>query len=240
MGVNCTATWTLERDERLAALLLDGLSASQIATALGRGITRNAVIGRAHRIGVRFAKNKGGGRRSAAQPTAGGPALAVSGVAPTAPAGADEPAPASPSAPQVEPAPEPSSNPRAMAERARRDDHRARKASSGAPAEHIAPAPPAPPAREPMTLLDERFRPGRHCRWPVGEVEGERGRHLFCVAPVPAFGGVYCAHHAEIARARPTQIAERRAAAKAFADLAPKQGRKIVASAERRLGRALA
>lgn len=44
-------TWTDERVEHLKKLWSDGLSASQIAAELG-GITRNAVIGKVHRLGL--------------------------------------------------------------------------------------------------------------------------------------------------------------------------------------------
>src|SRR6266705_1104829 len=44
-------TWTDDRVERLKKLWADGLSASQIAGELG-GITRNAVIGKVHRLGL--------------------------------------------------------------------------------------------------------------------------------------------------------------------------------------------
>src|SRR5438093_11402564 len=44
-------TWTDERVEMLKKLWADGLSASQIAGELG-GITRNAVIGKVHRLGL--------------------------------------------------------------------------------------------------------------------------------------------------------------------------------------------
>jgi GcrA cell cycle regulator len=43
--------WTDERVELLKRLWLDGLSASQIAKQLG-GVTRNAVIGKVHRLGL--------------------------------------------------------------------------------------------------------------------------------------------------------------------------------------------
>jgi len=46
-----TEVWTNERVEELKKLWSDGLSASQIAAALG-GITRNAVIGKVHRLGL--------------------------------------------------------------------------------------------------------------------------------------------------------------------------------------------
>jgi GcrA cell cycle regulator len=44
-------SWTDERVELLTKLWADGLSASQIATELG-GVTRNAVIGKVHRLGL--------------------------------------------------------------------------------------------------------------------------------------------------------------------------------------------
>lgn len=43
--------WTDERVETLKKLWQDGLSASQIAKQLG-GVTRNAVIGKVHRLGL--------------------------------------------------------------------------------------------------------------------------------------------------------------------------------------------
>lgn len=43
--------WTDERVERLKALWAEGMTASQIASALG-GVSRNAVIGKVHRLGL--------------------------------------------------------------------------------------------------------------------------------------------------------------------------------------------
>lgn len=45
------ANWTDERVEQLKSLWSEGLSASQIARTLG-GVTRNAVIGKVHRLGL--------------------------------------------------------------------------------------------------------------------------------------------------------------------------------------------
>ncbi|RIK87056.1 MAG: GcrA cell cycle regulator [Hyphomicrobiales bacterium] len=56
--------WTDERVELLKKLWAEGLSASQIANQLG-GVSRNAVIGKVHRL-----KLSGRGRASAAQPRA--------------------------------------------------------------------------------------------------------------------------------------------------------------------------
>ncbi len=54
-------SWTDERVELLKKLWTDGLSASQIAGELG-GITRNAVIGKVHRLGLSGrAKSTGAG-----------------------------------------------------------------------------------------------------------------------------------------------------------------------------------
>jgi GcrA cell cycle regulator len=44
--------WTDEKVELLRQLWLDGKSASQIAGELGDGVTRNAVIGKVHRLGL--------------------------------------------------------------------------------------------------------------------------------------------------------------------------------------------
>ncbi len=44
-------SWTEDRVARLTKLWADGLSASQVAADLG-GVTRNAVIGKVHRLGL--------------------------------------------------------------------------------------------------------------------------------------------------------------------------------------------
>lgn len=49
--IDAGMTWTDERVELLKKLWGDGLSASQIAAELG-GVTRNAVIGKVHRLGL--------------------------------------------------------------------------------------------------------------------------------------------------------------------------------------------
>ncbi|HEY4547772.1 MAG TPA: GcrA family cell cycle regulator [Pedomonas sp.] len=46
-------SWTDERIELLKQLWEKGSSASQIAEELGEGVTRNAVIGKAHRLGLK-------------------------------------------------------------------------------------------------------------------------------------------------------------------------------------------
>src|SRR5690606_29162364 len=45
-----SAGWTDERVETLKKLWMEGLSSSQIPGELGEGVTRNAVIGKVHRL----------------------------------------------------------------------------------------------------------------------------------------------------------------------------------------------
>jgi len=45
-------SWTDERVELLRKLRLEGFSASKIAAQLANGVTRNAVIGKMHRLGL--------------------------------------------------------------------------------------------------------------------------------------------------------------------------------------------
>jgi len=47
-------TWSYERIETLTKLLDEGLSYREIAQRLGHGLTRNAVLGKAYRMGYRY------------------------------------------------------------------------------------------------------------------------------------------------------------------------------------------
>ena len=51
-------TWTQEQIELLKVLLKQNLSTREIAERLGKGITRNAVIGKTHRLGLSKAKKQ--------------------------------------------------------------------------------------------------------------------------------------------------------------------------------------
>ncbi len=92
--------WTDERIAQLKAGWEGGMTASQIAEQLGE-VTRNAVIGKAHRLGLeaRPSPVKGGdgvAEASAAAPpptSAGAAAAAAPAVQPPAPAAARPPAP---------------------------------------------------------------------------------------------------------------------------------------------------
>jgi GcrA cell cycle regulator len=94
--------WTDERVDTLKKLWLDGLSASQIAKQLG-GVTRNAVIGKVHRLGL-------SGRAAPSQPArpvfkAPRPARPAATAIPITRRAAPVVEPTSPIA--VEPAPQP-------------------------------------------------------------------------------------------------------------------------------------
>ncbi|WP_298691962.1 GcrA family cell cycle regulator, partial [uncultured Sphingomonas sp.] len=61
--------WTDERIDKLRSLWGQGQTASQIADELG-GVSRNAVIGKAHRLGLESRPSPVKGNESAAAPVA--------------------------------------------------------------------------------------------------------------------------------------------------------------------------
>ena len=79
--------WTAEAVEDLKKLALEGKSAAGIAAALGVG-SRNAVIGKASRIGIKL---KGGGRAAASSKTGAGARRAQWAAIANHPQGAAEP-----------------------------------------------------------------------------------------------------------------------------------------------------
>ena len=93
--------WTDERVEELKKLWSEGLSASQIAKQLG-GVTRNAVIGKVHRLGLSGRATPSRPARRTVKPSrprtpaaTTAPARAVARPAPSAPPAAS-PAPVEP------------------------------------------------------------------------------------------------------------------------------------------------
>ncbi|AYG94451.1 GcrA cell cycle regulator [Brevundimonas naejangsanensis] len=103
--------WTEDRVGALKKLWLEGQSASQIAKALGGGVTRNAVIGKVHRLGLSGRAAPSQPARTTfrpARPRAAAPAAPVQ--APSAPrrleAAAPRPVVAAPAPQAPSPAPE--------------------------------------------------------------------------------------------------------------------------------------
>ena len=84
--------WTEDRVEQLKKMWAEGLSASQIAAKLAGGVTRNAVIGKVHRLGL---SNRNGGGGSSAE----APAKAEPKAAPETKAAKPAPAPEPPMPP---------------------------------------------------------------------------------------------------------------------------------------------
>ncbi|MGB0505409.1 MAG: GcrA family cell cycle regulator [Pikeienuella sp.] len=89
-------SWTEDRVEKLKVMWGEGQSASQIAKALG-GVTRNAVIGKVHRLGLsnRAASTKAAAASAPAAEPKAKPAPKAPPQA-AAPAAAPKPAPAAP------------------------------------------------------------------------------------------------------------------------------------------------
>jgi len=195
-------SWTEERIDRLKRMWQDGSTASQIAEELG-GVSRNAVIGKAHRLGLeaRPSPVKPGEEKEHRAPAAAAPAPKAAPVERAVPkAAAPTPAPAAPAA-------------AAPATSARRphsaDAVQYRSIGPGGfirqgPGEQQAPIPPAPPRRlvpakpspevaDKTSLLDLN---DRICKWPMGH-PGEPDFH-FCGAQAnPGFP--YCVEHCGVA-----------------------------------------
>ena len=194
-------SWTEERIERLKKMWHDGATASQIADELG-GVSRNAVIGKAHRLGLeqRPSPVKPGEEKEPkkAAPAAAAPASARAAPAPKA----DAP----PAAPSAEPAP--AAAPRAPGSRPGTEMQYRSIGPGGfvrqGPGDQQAPIPPAPPRRlvpakpspevaDKTSLLDLN---DRICKWPMGH-PGEPDFH-FCGEPAnPGFP--YCVAHCGVA-----------------------------------------
>jgi len=179
-------SWTDERVELLKKMWGEGQSASQIAKELG-GVTRNAVIGKVHRLGL---SNRNGG----AAPEAGAAAraepvaeMAKAAAEPAALAEAPEAAPE----PDPEPAPAPTPTRRQII-----------------PAGQ--PLPPQPSANEisPEALASVREveksalkislmeLTERTCKWPIGDPATPD--FWFCGLPVQQ-GKPYCEAHVGVA-----------------------------------------
>jgi len=191
-------SWTEERIEKLTKMWESGSTASQIAEELG-GVSRNAVIGKAHRLGLKArpspvkekpAKAKEAPKakpRTEAKPKAEAPPRPA--PAPTPRAAAPAPAPAAP--PQHA---APSSNqPRIVSVGPggflRQGPGDQQPPIPPAPPRRLVPAKPSPEIADKTSILDLN---DRICRWPMGH-PGEPDFH-FCGEKVnPGFP--YCVEH---------------------------------------------
>ena len=202
-------SWTDERIERLKELWTQGMTASQIADELG-GVSRNAVIGKAHRLGLQS-------RPSPVKPNEGAGEGTPSPFEPET--GAEAEPPAAEAEPQLEADDEREPEPAAAAPEPAPAPTQPQIRSIGpggfvrqAPGEQQSPIPPAPPRRlvpakpspeiaDKTSLLDLNEK---ICKWPIGH-PGEPDFH-FCGAPAnPGFP--YCVEHCGVAY--PAQIPRR-------------------------------
>lgn len=192
-------SWTDERIDRLKTMWKNGLTASQIAEELG-GVSRNAVIGKAHRLGL----------KSRPSPVKAGDA--DSKAASAKPKAKPVEKPATPRAAPVERTERPervvvSAPPiqTSIPSAPRSDLPKIVSIGPGGfmrqgPGDQQAPIPPAPPRRlvpakpspeiaDKTSLLDLNEKV---CRWPMGH-PGEPDFHFCGVSVNPGFP--YCVEH---------------------------------------------
>jgi GcrA cell cycle regulator len=209
-------SWTDERIDQLTKMWEGGATASQIAEELG-GVSRNAVIGKAHRLGLKARPSpvKPNEKLEPVSPVAKPVAEAPRGAPPAPPRAA----PASPAAPAQASA-QASGTPSIPLLPGQIAKPQQRVVSVGpggflrqGPGDQQAPIPPAPPRRlvpakpspeiankTSLLELNERI-----CRWPMGH-PGEADFH-FCGEKVnPGFP--YCVEHC--GRAFQAQLRRRR------------------------------
>ncbi|HEV7660140.1 MAG TPA: GcrA family cell cycle regulator [Allosphingosinicella sp.] len=206
-------SWTDERIDRLKELWSQGKTASHIADELG-GVSRNAVIGKAHRLGLQS-------RPSPVKPNEPAPKARVRARDKAqAPAAAPEPRPAAeaPPAPWEEDDEAEDSASEAAAQPEETSAEPAKPAAPQpivrsigpggfvrqGPSDQQAPIPPAPPRRlvpakpspevaDKTGLLDLNER---ICKWPIGH-PGEPDFHFCGKNANPGFP--YCVEHCGVA-----------------------------------------
>ena len=190
-------SWTDERVELLKKMWGEGQSASQIAKELG-GVTRNAVIGKVHRLGL--SNRSGGGGTSASAKAAPAKPEEASAAAPAKPAAKAEPkvSTAAPQEPTIAAEPVPAPRPSNVT------PLRKPIVPAGQP------LPPQPSANEispealakvqeveksakRISLMDLTERT---CKWPIGDPATED--FYFCGLPVQQ-GKPYCEAHVGVA-----------------------------------------
>jgi GcrA cell cycle regulator len=170
--------WTPEAIEALRGYWAEGHSTAEIGRRMG--ISKNAVVGKAHRLNLPPRPSPIRREATAAQAEAPRPAPVAAPVAMQAAAPIPAPPPAQPVAASAAPA------------------AAARPAPAPAPR---AAAPVAPPARKPLPVPNAVVRPfprssARTCCWPIGEPGTPDFR--FCTGDAIT-GKPYCPEHAAVA-----------------------------------------
>jgi len=197
-------SWTEERIDRLKAMWTKGATASQIADELG-GVSRNAVIGKAHRLGLESRpspvkpgeeKEKKAKAASAPKPAKPAPApkAAPAGPEPREPAG-ETPRPDSTAAPTPSKLAEPGIQYRSVGPGGfiRQGPGDTQAPIPPAPPRRLVPAKPSAEVADKTSLLDLN---DRVCRWPMGH-PGEPDFHFCGQAANPGYP--YCVEHCGVA-----------------------------------------
>ena len=202
-------SWTDERIATLKKMWEGGSTASQIADELG-GVSRNAVIGKAHRLGLKSRPSpvkandkkkaaaapkdapKAPAPKKAAKPAAK-PAAAAAPAAPPEPA-APPPAPRQDAGNPSQPMPNKNSNlPKIVSVGPggflRQGPGDQQPPIPPAPPRRLVPAKPSPEIADKTSLLDLS---DKVCRWPMGH-PGEPDFHFCGEAVNPGFP--YCVEH---------------------------------------------
>jgi GcrA cell cycle regulator len=193
-------SWTDERIERLKKMWHDGATASQIADDLG-GVSRNAVIGKAHRLGLEQRPSPVKAGEEKEKKAAPAPAQAAAAPKPKAEVPAARTASAAPAA--APGAPHTGAPQRPNSEMQYRSIGPGGFIRQG-PGDQQPPIPPAPPRRlvpakpspevaDKTSLLDLN---DRICKWPIGH-PGEPDFHFCGQASNPGFP--YCVEHCGVA-----------------------------------------
>ncbi|WP_215761344.1 GcrA family cell cycle regulator [Acetobacter sp. P1H12_c] len=186
--------WTDETIARLKELWAEGLSTAEIGRRLS--ITKNAVVGKAHRLSLppRPSPIRRSDKSKAAPPESAVKAAPVA----AAPVKDKAPQPVAPAA-DTQPAPVPAASVDTPASKPAAQQP---KAAEVKPAK-VEKAPAAPRAQaKPKTSLrsisdpEPKKRRGPSCCWPIGD-PGTPGFHFCGATPLP--GKPYCAEHAQIA-----------------------------------------
>jgi len=212
-------SWTDERIDRLKAMWAEGSTASQIAEDLG-GVSRNAVIGKAHRLGLesrpspvkageeKEKKVKAAAAAAAASPKADKPKPAPKTAAPAPEPRAATPRPAKLVADDAAMPVAPIHRPSGVAAK-EGNTIQYRSVGPGGfirqgPGDTQPPIPPAPPRRlvPAKPSIEVKDKTGlldlndRICRWPMGH-PGESDFH-FCGREANP-GYPYCVDHCGVA-----------------------------------------
>jgi len=194
-------SWTDERIDRLKELWTQGMTASQIADELG-GVSRNAVIGKAHRLGLQSRPSPVKPNEGVDEPVAAARPEAATATASRSSETEDEPEieveaesdTAAPAAgPAASAAPQPQIRSIGPGGFVRQSPGEQQSPIPPAPPRRLVPAKPSPEIADKTSLLDLNEK---ICKWPIGH-PGEPDFH-FCGSPAnPGFP--YCVEHCGVA-----------------------------------------